>query len=145
MNDLLSFGIHHWREGIREFKKEQAEEERKEGNLMRVLLRMASQKTWLAWEPWCGEVRRNRVAKKVALKWIQRTICAAWRTGKTRMRVKALKVAHRIIYATLVQSLELWKDKTAEEKRMRAKTFKVVQRMIRYWRYGEIGQQRRSR
>jgi hypothetical protein len=50
MNDLLAFGIHHWREDIRELKKEQAEVESKEGIVKRVLLRLASQKTWLAWE-----------------------------------------------------------------------------------------------
>jgi cation transport regulator ChaB len=46
----------------------------------KVVKRWANKTVALAWGKWWREVRHSRVAKRVVLKWMQNTICTAWRT-----------------------------------------------------------------
>ena len=50
----------------------------------KVVKHWAKKTRALAWGRWWGEVRHNREAK--ALKWMQKTICAACRVWRTRVK-----------------------------------------------------------
>jgi len=75
MNDLLAFGIHQWREGAgrrgaqRRYSQESAAAHDESENLagMRTVV-------------WRG------TTQPVALKWMQKTTYAAWRTWETRVK-----------------------------------------------------------
>ena len=47
------------------------------------------------------------------------------------MKSKAVRVVQRILNATLVQVIELWRYQTSEQKQMRVKARKVVQQLQR--------------
>ena len=89
----------------------------------------------LAWGRLWGEVRRSRVVKKVALKWMQKAICEAWRMWETRVkehrRQKGLleKAAQRMRSAGIDKAWASWIDNATELRRQRRVLSTVTVRM----------------